>query len=324
MTVLALSLLTTCQYPANGQEVRKTLEGYKHSVDFLALSPNGKLLALAQGSGPLEIWDIEKGKVAARFEEDVFKISLRCVTFSPDGKTLAVSGSSKSAVVYLIDIPTSKIRLTIKDLPEHAASAVTFSSDSKMLIVAGWDHSATLYDAANGKELEKLEEHKMVSALALSPDGKILVTASGGEGTVMFWDFEKRRMEHSAVGNDKYVHSIVFSHDGKAVATSGDDKKVLLWDTARGRMKKKIDLQEARISSIAQMAFLPDDQTLVIVGGKATPIFWDIAKEEDTFPNTDGHRAGIHAVVISPDGKTLVTASDDKTVKFWDLPSKKK
>ena len=60
-------------------------------------------------------------------------------------------------------------------------NAVTFSPDGKQLATASDDNTARLWDAATGKELQRLSHDGHCYAVTFSPDGKQLATASDGQ-----------------------------------------------------------------------------------------------------------------------------------------------
>jgi WD40 repeat protein len=68
-----------------------------------------------------------------------------------------------------------------------------------------------------------------VSALAFSPDGKMLISG-GTDGTLVIWDVESRKQLGPPVpAHEDGVDALAFRHGGRALVSIGD-KKLIVWD----------------------------------------------------------------------------------------------
>jgi WD40 repeat protein len=157
----------------------------------VAVTPAGTTLAVNDGPA-VRLWDVIGKRRAASLLDPGLTGLPAALTFSPDGKTLAVGNRDRQVVLW--DLATSTRRV----LPGHteAVTALAFSRDGKTLASGGSDHTVRLWHVATGQDLAVLEgHHGPVYALAFSPDGHTL--ASGGErefgrGEVYFWHTERK------------------------------------------------------------------------------------------------------------------------------------
>src|SRR2546423_971737 len=89
---------------------------------------------------------------------------------------------------------------------------------------------ARLWDTATGTARQTLEGHTGdVSAVAFSPDGKTVASASW-DSTVRLWDTATGTARQTLEGHTDGVMAVTFSPDGKTVASASLDSTVRLWD----------------------------------------------------------------------------------------------
>ncbi|MEG3973899.1 serine/threonine-protein kinase [Microcoleus sp. herbarium8] len=154
-----------------------------------------------------------------------------------------------------------------------------------------------------------------VNAIALSPDGKTLVSASFG--TIRMWNVKTGLLVRTLNGvhSKKSVKSLAVSPDGSIFASGGDDKNLILWDLKTGRRIRTIAAHQAAVNAIA---FSSDSKTLATGSDDKTVRLWN-AKTGSRLRTLAGHAGGVNAIALSRDGKTLASGSEDKTVRLWNL-----
>ncbi|MEG4106993.1 serine/threonine-protein kinase [Microcoleus sp. S13_C5] len=162
----------------------------------------------------------------------------------------------------------------------------------------------------------KLDNLESVNAIALSPDGKTLVSAS--LGTIRIWNVRTERLRVpplDLVHSKKSVNTVAVSPDGSILASGGGDKNVILWDLKTGRRMRTIPAHKAAVNAIA---FSRDGQTLASGSDDKTIRLWNV-RTGSRLRTLSGHAGGVNAIAFSRDGKTLASGSQDKTVRLWNL-----
>jgi hypothetical protein len=158
--------------------------------------------------------------------------------------------------------------------------------------------------------LEGARPTVLSSAIAFSPDGKLLAAPTGV--VVQLWDVDQRRvvvtLRHpfgDGGPENKQITGVAFSPDGKLFLTWSSNGTVRLWDVATG--KAKDPLKEARGT-----AYRPGDKTLATwlmllnpSKRKGRPPLEGLG-EKPGYANALDEKPGYaNAVVFSPDGKNV-------------------
>lgn len=296
----------------------------KGTVNSVAFSPDGKLLASGGSGVGIKLWDTEKGELKRTLEGHQY--GTEALAFSPDGRRL-VSGGEK---VRLWDVASGSL---IREMDEQKRLAdslsvqdVAFSPDGKSVASAG-DH-LIIWDVETGEPIRKFESGSYV--VALSPDGKNIASATSS--IVKLFDIETGELRFELTQSTDYarIHALAFSPDGKllASASGGIVSDLRVWDAETGALKQTLtpyDIKEG--FGLEATAFSPDGRLLASGNGyKGTVTVWDTKNWElkATFKNVGLYAAitkggAIEAIAFSPDSQTIASGDVDGMVKFWDL-----
>jgi uncharacterized protein with WD repeat len=162
---------------------------------------------------------------------------------------------------------------------------------------------------AHGADSIRLVHDAAVRAVAFSPDGTRLATASR-DGTVRIAEvatgLEIARLRHQAS-----VFDVAFCPGGTRVAAASADK-ALLWDLRTDRQLRWF-LHDDRVWAVA---FSPDGTRLATASHDRSARVWDVSTGQELARFL--HNAPVAGVAFSPDGARVATASDDKTACVWD------
>jgi WD40 repeat protein len=161
-----------------------------------------------------------------------------------------------------------------------------------------------------------LDGHRnRVSCVAVSPDGRHVVTGSDDE-TAAVWDLQTGQRLHVLAERRGRVRSVAVSPDGRHVVTGSDDETAAVWDLQTGQRLREFAGHRGQVMSVV---VTPDGQHVVSAAADdKTVIVWDL----DTgtlVRELIGHQGRVGAVAVTPDGRHVVSGSFDTTVAVWDL-----
>jgi WD40 repeat protein len=168
---------------ASGRQVTQRAPSASMSI---FLSPDGKrLVTAAPMLKTVQLVEAESGKKVA--ELSGVSQMVRDMAFSADGRQVAAALWDGAVMVWDLQSKKTRHRFSHGD----RAMCVAFHPNGRQLVSGSCDNTARVWDLDTGQEVEALHGHiGYVSAVAYSPDGKLLATASGNryEGEVQLWD----------------------------------------------------------------------------------------------------------------------------------------
>jgi WD40 repeat protein len=183
----------------------------------------------------------------------------------------------------------------------------------------------TVFDPTKLTLLQTLKGHtRSVSSIAISPDGKILVSGSIDK-TIRLWELPSGRELSTLIGHTGSVVSIAISPDGKNLVSGSHDGTIRLWELPSGRELHTLPPNEYIVSDVA---ISPDGK--ILVGQISSTIrLWELPSGRELHTLPSDINSIVH-IAISPDGTILASGGNDShrydvnAISLWELPSGRK
>jgi WD40 repeat protein len=299
-----------------GRRVRLPDDGPLSAVHSVAFSPDGQTLITGGGerpsyaqvyfgarasgnykdlldggmAGAVRLWDVASGKERASLDAPLLA-RLRCLALSPDGRTLAAGCAGGAVVLW--------------DVAARRQRSLLFARPQDRLYWEGCEVTHKAWPLAP-------EFKTSIRALAWSPDGKVLATASES-GPVQFWDAASGQERLLVCDEHADVTCLAFSPDGAVLALS-QGNQVELRDAVTGQRRRAL---AGHIGAVRCLAFAPDGATLASGADDRQIKFWDPATGQEKAVPLVGHTQPVTSLAFTPDGRMLASGSEDRTVRLW-------
>ena len=271
--------------------------------------------------------------------------------FLPDGKTLVVMSGAKLRKVAV----SGGDELGAWSLSE-AGTSMALRHGADEVLVGDLNGAISHVDLASGEVKSTMHEHRsLVGRLAVSPDGKTLLSGSW-DGSVRFWELESGKPCFTSPMHNNAVTSLAIGPDGKSLASGSWDNSAILW-SADGKLRTKCTAHEYMVTAVGVQAdgswwsasqdatirhhavtgeevgkielkdkdlyatglqLLAGDKVLLAGMSDGTLRWFDTASGAEQ-RSIDAHQGGVVAVAADAPGTFVATAGADRKVVVWDV-----
>ncbi|MBI2929520.1 MAG: protein kinase [Verrucomicrobia bacterium] len=302
---------------AQGEE-RFILGYHTNGVSAVGVLRDGKTVWSAGFDKAVRLWDLEARQQIGQLNhgEAVF-----AAAGSPDGRWLATVTSDPiqsevQSSVRLWDLSTAPPIATVLASNHFPRALMVFSPNSRLVAFMGLTNFC-LFDVKARRQIANLlaapPQNTFPLGFAFSPNARTAAYCEGYSGTIVLWDTESQTVISSLKGHTAAVRALVFSPDGRRLASGADDRTIRIWNLAQ--QQALVITNQANI--INQLVFSPSGRSLAIASLDQQVKFLD-ADNGEPQRELRGHRGSITCLAFLRDGRSLITGSLDWTVRVWD------
>jgi WD40 repeat protein len=276
-----------------------------HDVTHVAISEDGSLLAMVDGSNAVSVIQASGGRLHGGPWSQLQPV--HHLAFNPQGDRLVIAGADGAAQIWPLG-GGNKSPLELRH--KSAVVRACFSPDGRLVVTSSTDNTARVWDAVTGQPVTPpLRHNATVREARFDAEGKRLETTSDDD-IVRIWQLlPVGRFEglpaKPGESNPPIDRGLFMLADGKAVA---------LAEPAAGATPSPVLRHRGPIRHAGHG---PDGLRIVTASDDNTAQIWDANTGAKVTPPL-WHKGNVVDAEYSPDGKLLATASDDHTARVWD------
>ena len=341
--------LTVRLWSLGSDEPPRVLSGHTGFVFSAVFDHDDRELVTASADATVRVWDVASGVTIASL--DAHEAEVWNAAFDLKGGRVVSAGFDATARIW--NVPQRDHRV---DLPAGigAIGGIALDAKGERIAAACEDGTGRVFTSA-GKLVAQVAGKPTGTAVALSPDGTIVVVGSSEQGGAVMARVDNPQQpvpldvpgkayvarfrpdgrefviagEDGVVrvfdtsgklvrrleGHTKPIWGATYSADGKLFASGSDDASIRIWDATSGALIRTI----APTSAEATALDFDRSHTRLAVGTEDGILHIYSVADGTVISETTAHHNNVAAIAFSADGDRVVTASADHTVVVWDV-----
>ena len=288
----------------SGRELQTLTLG--SSPNEIGFSADSRVLATVASPGDVALWDVATG---ARLRDLTQTAQSKVSNLGMPGSIPIPSpgkGGKPGSFPNIANMPNmpnmADMTAMVNDMlgtmaagtMGRSVTSVAFTPDGHVVATGGVESKSNLDFATMVSNAQKPSKNKKPQTQEdFLKDLKVEAV-----GQVVFWDSATGQQLGAIKGHGKGITSVVFSRDGKLLASSGTDNTIKIWDVAS---KRELRTLVGHTANIESMDFSPDGRLLASASDEGSTFLWDANTGEHllTLISLDD---GGEWMVVTPDG----------------------
>jgi WD40 repeat protein/uncharacterized caspase-like protein len=256
-----------------GREIRSLVsDDIPVDADF---SSDGRTIAIAGTMGQITLWDVQSGS------------KLRDLSQSPISGFMKPTNPGNIKPGQMPAMPNmSDLTAMLNNSLGMVSSgtmgrrSLVFSGDGRLLATGGFeskaniDFGAMMSGAMSGQYPRpgSKKGSKQQDPTDIMKDFKVETT-----GQIQLWDVASGREIGVLKGHGRGVTKLVFSRDGKFIASAASDNTIKIWDVEN---RREVRTLAGHTSNVESLDFTPDGRLLASASDDGSTFLWDTKNGE--------------------------------------------
>jgi len=304
--------------PATGEQIGRTFGHRRPGVRSdktwvtclswkpLHLDSTCRYLASSSKDATVKIWDTVLG--TALYTLSAHERSVTCVRWG--GADLIYSSSQDST----IKVWRAADGVLCRTLQGHGMWVNFLALNVDYVLRTGAFDPAKAGTQPPDFSADELQQKAMERYRPLTKAGGERMVSCSDDHTMFLWAPETSSKSLTRMtGHMQQINEVVFSPDGRIIASASFDKSVKLWDGSTGKFIRSL---LGHVQRVYEVAWSSDSRLLCSCSADSTIKVWDVAARKLLY-DLPGHSDEVYAIDWSPDGQRVASGGKDKVLKIW-------
>ncbi len=274
------------------------------SPDFsaLAVGAGGRFVAYAFRSSVVTVRDLETGALLGNLPDG--RLVMDLAICKNDTVILSSSEGHTIKIWDISDLTKPHTLHVLKD--EYPVKCIGASADGSVAVSG--NYVIRIWNLAHGTVRCTFED-QWATSLAVSADGKRLLSATEYSDSAQVWDLERRQPITRLSGHTGTVNAVALSADGRVAVSASKDKTVKVWDLSSAREFRMTGRQSLPVKAVNSSA---NGKLVISVSRDGTIILWNTARGCAQHIVNDRQVDEAYGAALSNDGRILAVAISGK------------
>jgi WD40 repeat protein len=343
-------------------ELVHTLTSHSKAVNATVLTPDSSKIISGSDDKTLKIWELETGELLHTLNGNYAPVQAVTTVFTKNKKWVIYSPYNHIMRVWNLETG-EEFTLGDSDMVwSEKVLSIAATRDGQRVITASQNGTIIVWKVGTWEKEHTFQGHsEPISTVAVTPNGKHIISGSSFDGTIKIWRVGTWENKAIFIAHTASVLAVVVTPDGqKIISASGnylDSSEYVLkvWNLEKCiKQNNKLDKIIAHSDSVEVVAFTPDGKELISVSkdhtlkiwkvgtwenkatfkGKSKSVcaYWDDGMEKtfrfesdevECFFRNVYTTVPYNMLASTADGKLQVWSSRNETIRIWDVSERR-
>ncbi|MCP4425778.1 MAG: hypothetical protein GY803_14900, partial [Chloroflexi bacterium] len=305
-------------------QLQLTLSEHTGSINDVAFSADGSLIATASSDTAVKVWDAANGQ--ALYTLDDHGRAVTSVAFVDGDQLLATGGEDGFTILWNL---SDGSRQSVLGGNHGSVQSISYNHEANLMATANGDNTITVWDLKTRHPTVFPEHGAKINDVAFTPDGSKLVSASidgqiivqeSATGITIFTLKPYNALDADGNPTPIPANTVAFNQDGSRFIVGYADGAARIWDFAD--VEDELFTLPGHTGAVLDAAFnfngssAAQTEVVATASGDGTVKMWNVADGQLLYTIV-AHDGSVKALSFNPDKNQFTTAGQDTTAKVW-------